>query len=232
MSLDCGRGGCCPKVRALACLLPPPPVPQPSAAAVCCRHAVLHRRPVRGLGCAFCAGGFLGRVVAPCLRPGLAPGAGAPHERRVSPRPPRQGRCHAARCGAARLLAAQTGPALKPPDTPCTLCVKPPDMRGQPVAAASPPSMVRFRCGEPSAVARDVPPRWLALFGIDPLTHRCRCRRAQAARRGEARGLGDGSVAESPVRLPSGPRRGRPRLHAPRRQPGENGLKPRWVGMR
>ena len=169
------------KVRALSCRMPPLPVPQPGAAAVCCRHAVLHRHPVRGLGCAFCAGGFLGRVVAPRLRPG--PGSRRSARRRVIPRPPRPGRCRAARCGAARLLAAQTGPAALPPVTPCALHVKPPDMRGQPVAAASPPSAGWFRCGEPSAVARDTPPQWLALFGIDPLMRRCRCRRAQAARK-------------------------------------------------
>jgi hypothetical protein len=56
----------------------------------------------------------------------LALGAGAPHERRANLRPPRPGRCRAARCGAARLLGAQTGPAGLPQVTLCALRIKPP----------------------------------------------------------------------------------------------------------
>jgi hypothetical protein len=170
-----------PKVRAHPCRLPPLPVPQPGAAAVCCRHAVLHRRLVRGLGCAFCASGILGRVVAPRLRPG--PGSRRSAREKGCSAPSEAGAA-AVRHGAAPPGCLQLRQARRalPAVTPCALRVKPPDMRGQPVAAASPPSTGWFRCGEPSQW-HATPPRWLTLIGIHPLTRRYRCRRAQAARK-------------------------------------------------
>ena len=195
-----------PKVRARSCLLPPPPAPQPSTAAACCRHAVHHRRPVRGLGCACCAGGFLGRVVIPRLRPGpgsrrsaRAKGESAPSEDGALP------------CGTVR-LAAQTGPAALPLVKALrALRVKPPGMRGQPVAVASPPSTGWFRCGEPSQwhaplraalVARLVQHRPSEAPLLLPLRTGCL--------QGAERAPGGGSVAESVARLPSGPPAWRP----------------------
>ena len=51
---------------------------------------------------------------------------------------------------------------------------------------------------EAIAVARDAPPQWLALIGIDPLTRRYRCRRTQAAREGQ-------DVGQEAVSLPNRP---------------------------
>ena len=185
-----------PKVRALACLLPLPPVPQPSAATTCCRHAVFRRHLVRGLGCAFCASSILGRVVAPCLRPG--PGSRRSARAKGFSAPSEAGAA-AVWHGAAPPGCLQLRQAWRalPQVTPCALRVKPPDMRGQPVAAASPPSTGWFRCGEPS--------QWHATrrlggspCGIDPLTRHYRCRRAQAARKGQ-------DVGREAVPLPNRP---------------------------